>query len=742
MESASAFSPAGASPFTAKEPSSDRTDGPSTQNDDTSDPSEDRDSRPESIFESRGNLDTLAAAALKPLGDGTPYNGRPPTPAYQQQHGSTHEHSPRLEHKEGHTHSLHDNRSSRYRYRERGQQVTDDESEDGRNNRSNQQRERAQSPSSYRPSQSPLGSYEQDQSAMATTRPTMSISSLLGDASSTSGPIRKADKEIRPQSCSISHGDDNDFGMSQEHVHRHHHHRHDQAQHPADMMRHHHHHRLAHQHHSHHSPTVQHSHGHMHHHHPSHHVHQHGHQHPMVPHHHHHHVHHHHLHQGRTPKGSAFSYVPKSLGLRLNPRLKVNATQVYISYLIQLDQMQRAQHLMRSSEKKKPTNDSLVDKSGQPSHRRHHSDAHTQSSGEHCSSAHPIPQQEDRLESINRQPSPTPGTLAESEKQDPNKSEDTEMATGEITHSGTAEVSDRASPWTSRQSHAHSHPSHQHQHQHLHGHSHGHVHAHHSAPVLPAHIHPAQHHHHIVPGPGSSKVERGTPGRTNGSPTVHRHHVLHHHHPHHHPYHPNHPNHQHHFHHHPHGVGHGHHHAHGHGHAHGHPHTHPHVHHAHSHSHGGHVHAHPHNHSSSPRRGSSTLERSNREEVLHKKQSKPLLALPAPPTSTATTSESHLLTDVGTDGDGVDNGSRTSPSKPSEQRDQHSISPNGHPGMNGQEPVSVQEETNQGNEDSRQGQGQSTDPALSPQPQSPPSTITSTPFVARSESESAMVVDQ
>jgi len=128
----------------------------------------DRDSRPESLFESRGNLDTLAAAALKPLGDGASYSRRSHTPpSYQQTHSR--ECSPRVEQNESRRmHGRHDDHSSRYHYREHGQQLTDEDSEDGpsshNQNRSSQQRER-RSPPSFRSSQSPRGSYEQDQSA-------------------------------------------------------------------------------------------------------------------------------------------------------------------------------------------------------------------------------------------------------------------------------------------------------------------------------------------------------------------------------------------------------------------------------------------------------------------------------------------------------------------------------------------------------------------------------------------------
>lgn len=172
MESTSALSSSGGSPHAAKEPSSD-TNGTSNQNDNTNHPSGDKDSRSESLFESRGNLDTLAAAALKPLRDGTPYKGRPHTPSsYQQRHAHTHEHSPRLEQDKGLMHGAHDDRSSRYHYREHGQQLTDEDSEDCPSsrdqNRNSQQRERARSPSSYHPSQSPHGIYGQEQSKVRT----------------------------------------------------------------------------------------------------------------------------------------------------------------------------------------------------------------------------------------------------------------------------------------------------------------------------------------------------------------------------------------------------------------------------------------------------------------------------------------------------------------------------------------------------------------------------------------------
>ncbi|KAF9128199.1 hypothetical protein BGW39_005274, partial [Mortierella sp. 14UC] len=132
--------------------------------------------------------------------------------------------------------------------------------------------------------------------------------------------------------------------------------------------RHHHHHRHIPHPHPHH-PMAAHSHSHPHvHHHPQHlglp-------QHKMPPHRHHH-IHHHHLHIEKSPSSapSAFHYVPRSAGLSLNPRLKVNATQVYIAYLIQLDQMQRAQHLKRSSEKIKSTGDMVNGLAGSPTPQR------------------------------------------------------------------------------------------------------------------------------------------------------------------------------------------------------------------------------------------------------------------------------------------------------------------------------------------------------------------------------------
>lgn len=162
MESTSAFPP-GVS-HDAKE-TGEKASGTSSQGERAS-PPKDRESRPESLFESRGNLDTLAAAALKPLGDGPSFRRSHTPPSYQQTH--SHEGSPRIEQNESRMHNHHGDHSSRYHYREHGQQLTDEDSEDSPSshgqNRSNQQRERRSSPP-FHPSQSPRGSFEQDQSA-------------------------------------------------------------------------------------------------------------------------------------------------------------------------------------------------------------------------------------------------------------------------------------------------------------------------------------------------------------------------------------------------------------------------------------------------------------------------------------------------------------------------------------------------------------------------------------------------
>ncbi|KAI7817263.1 hypothetical protein BC939DRAFT_335802 [Gamsiella multidivaricata] len=450
------------------------------------------------------------------------------------------------------------------------------------------------------------------------------------------------DSEIRPchQRNSGSEEGDVDSGaleVNQQQKQQHHHH--DQVPHsyPGDTMHHHHRH-LPHPHHQH-----QHLHGRVHHHHPQHvthpHViHQHAHQHTAPPHHHHHHVHQHSLHHEKSTHTSAFSYMPRSLGLRLNPRLKVNATQVYISYLIQLDQMQRAQHLMRSSEKRKSVHDTVAshsDPAGHPPHKHHqHPHARTPSCGESTCSAQVVPREEEvagRCEGTLSPSACDTTALDERPKRYSNKPDGADSVADENCMQmvvASSETVDRSSPQISRQTqqqqqHLHTHAPHQHTHLHPHGHghahAHAHLHAHHSAPVLPAHIHPAQHHHHIIPSL-PVKLDRGT-AKASGSTAVHRHHTLHHHHPHHHPYHPNHPNHQHHFHHH---LGHNHHahHTHStHGHNHMHVHQHPHPYHAHTHARArnGHVHTH-----------TPLAQNAYPRSTLQERKNAQMLALPAP----------------------------------------------------------------------------------------------------------------
>ncbi|GJJ73047.1 hypothetical protein EMPS_05405 [Entomortierella parvispora] len=448
-----------------------------------------------------------------------------------------------------------------------------------------------------------------------------------------------------------------------QHRHHHHHHGHGPVHHSAPLVP---------------APPHIHAHGHHHHHAQSHilHQHQHQYQHRLkygAPQHHHHHQHHHHKHQVGTPptgKTSAFSYVPKALGLSLNPRLKVNATQVYISYLIQLDQMQRAQHLMRSSEKRKsvqePTESQL--ENGAPPHKQHQG-AHVRSLS--------LNETTKAAQVVARRETVGHGTCAMSPVSEatahPARRRSRSIESPDIAISS-SEIGDRRlscvsqlqeseppSPHTHGHIHTHGHPGyvhslahHHHHHPHLHpyppvhghGHAHARTHAHahlhphphpyphlhthphpHTAPVLPAHVHPAQHHHHIIP----TKSETGSPGspsRGSTSPIVHRHHgAHHHHHPHHHPYHPNHPNHQHHFHHysHPNSP-----HTHGHGrglaHSHSHNHSHTHGRHTHTHSFGSssqsHVYGHAsHAHSSQPDEGgagqSPALEDTSMSPPLH-----------------------------------------------------------------------------------------------------------------------------
>ncbi|KAF9100679.1 hypothetical protein BGX27_000304 [Mortierella sp. AM989] len=162
----------------------------------------DQGSRPEShsqsrsLFESRGNLDTLAAAALKPLAD-SPYSEREHTSQlYQQQQPTNHHHLHRREPNHSHpTHSdqspdgnraestrasernhpsaSHDDRSSRFHYREKSQPSDEDSEEDpslrtrrppyhsGSHPQAHSEQERR---SPYYTAISSRGSFEQDQS--------------------------------------------------------------------------------------------------------------------------------------------------------------------------------------------------------------------------------------------------------------------------------------------------------------------------------------------------------------------------------------------------------------------------------------------------------------------------------------------------------------------------------------------------------------------------------------------------
>ncbi|KAG0052866.1 hypothetical protein BGZ83_002013 [Gryganskiella cystojenkinii] len=434
------------------------------------------------------------------------------------------------------------------------------------------------------------------------------------------------------------------------HGHHHNHHDHNAFQHPTLSTS---------------APPHVHMHGHHHHHHrhsQPHIVHQHQHQHQHRiktggHQHQHHHQHHHHQHQqgdGTPPsRTSAFSYVPKALGLSLNPRLKVNATQVYISYLIQLDQMQRAQHLMRSSEKRKSMQDptsNQVDVDAPP--HKQHQGAHIRSlsSSETTKAAQVVPRRE-TAEGGDRAASPIPEAIVEPTARRSRSIDTPDIPIDEASIGGSRSPSasrqpppplETHSPRTHARIHSHGHPAHTHAHAHhhhhhphshlhphghphgyVHGHAHGHLYPHHAhphmhphphphphahphahphvhphphtAPVLPAHIHPPQHHHHVVP----TKTEQGSSSaRGSTSPNVHRHHgAHHHHHPHHHPYHPNHPNHQHHFHHHTHPTGHVHGHGRG-GHAYPQMHGHNHSRHVHAHSHNPGSHTHIHGYSS------------------------------------------------------------------------------------------------------------------------------------------------
>ncbi|KAI9233342.1 MAG: hypothetical protein BYD32DRAFT_426215 [Podila humilis] len=538
---------------------------------------------------SSSGLDALAAAALKPANEdySKQYSGHVQDPRHSHQ-----SHSPPLCHP-------YQNHNPHQRH----------EQDPGRTSPSGARSldDSPQYSSSGSPSRFSHPS-TQEQTPKPLSRSTMSISSLL-EGESNSGAVGSPSQHIRPHhglptyQASASYrepgpvtepGDESDASeqpgnQAHNHAHQHQHrlpghsHTHEHSSSSPEGVRHRHYHHLSHHPHQHASSLHQHAHPHAHHrhHHPVH-VHQaphsrghshvhthsaHGHTHThhnqaQVPYHHHRHQHVHHHHKA-TGAPSAFSYVPQSLGLSLNPRLKVNATQVYISYLIQLDQMQRAQHMIRSSDKRKSQQEpNIGDVDGLEKRPLSITDKPHESS----SSSDGVP--DDNPANKNKTDESEEG---DSEMQGPEGLSNRETTSTSVPISSPNLA--RNAP--SRRSHSH----------HVHvpivqaGHAHGHPHVHNHA----GHHH--HHHHHIIP----TKVEAPVGGKS-GSSSVHRHHTLHHHHPHHHPYHPNHPNHQHHFHHHPHPVGHGHGHAHVH---HNHAHNHVHAPHAHVHSH---RHSHPHSH--------------------------------------------------------------------------------------------------------------------------------------------------
>ncbi|CAO3569260.1 unnamed protein product [Mortierella alpina] len=658
---------------------------------DTSHPSSPGPQQPGAMFESRGSLDTLAAAALKPLPEKYAPRHRTSQPPHgqaqeqqqeqeqeqqQQQHdstkqsllsrpshtahgheglevvGSTGRHSPGHDHNSSSasTSSLprptphSEEHPSKFHYRDQRQHISDEDSEDDPLHRSRQDpHKEKEHRSSSRHRQSP----DSRHTGKPNGRSTMSISSLLGNSAAPgysckqmnqtqaqaqahtqaqteahSSPERHASHQLVPHRHNDTQQDDlvhrrpeeskesedtlirsqsdnaRDQRLAQgrqgSNPHQHHHH-HGHTHNPTHRHHHHLHHRedsglalpaaeksgLPHHHAAHHHHHHQRAHPHVHHHHHPQHTHQHPHAHALAPHHHHHHhAHHHHLHQGKssTTSKSAFAYMPRSIGLSLNPRLKVNATQVYISYLIQLDQMQRAQHLMRSSEKRKSVQDassSLKDRSQYANQPAGH--ARTSSTSEVIRSNQVDKYRGEKGAASHEGRAASPSSDSEERKR---RFSYNSGATGQSSleiapplAETMVVATERASPIVSRAvEHAH------------HRHQHGHVHVHqHTAPVFPAHIHPAQHHHHVVPS-AASKAEKSlvVSGKSNSSQSVHRHHTLHHHHPHHHPYHPSHPNHQHHFHHHSHPAGHNHNHNHNHNHGHGHNHA---LVHGHAHAH-------------------------------------------------------------------------------------------------------------------------------------------------------------
>ncbi|KAG0352579.1 hypothetical protein BGZ54_002681 [Gamsiella multidivaricata] len=182
MESHTKSPSPGTHSHTVSEQSNSKASGTSAHSEDALHPQGERETKSDSLYQSRGNLDTLAAAALKPLSDDTSDNHRyrefpHSSKSYQQQrHAHLQEHPSRPlqdlnsdREKETRTSEQHYGTrkhmddTSRYHYREHGQQVSDDDSDDNQTNRHRQEQE-GESPQ-YHSSRSPHRSYGPGQSA-------------------------------------------------------------------------------------------------------------------------------------------------------------------------------------------------------------------------------------------------------------------------------------------------------------------------------------------------------------------------------------------------------------------------------------------------------------------------------------------------------------------------------------------------------------------------------------------------
>ncbi|KAF9436642.1 hypothetical protein BGZ76_003368 [Entomortierella beljakovae] len=431
-----------------------------------------------SFYESRGNLDTLAAAALKPLA-GHSFSEQernqkkpqqnPPTSHHSHQSNGSHpnsqEHSlDSLKTKEqNHTSTQHSHHSSRFHYREHSQHPSDEDSEEETLVRHPKQHPQDSQLQGYQEekcaphnsSRSSCESFKHDHTIKVSRNPP--ASSLLGD----SNPKQSFSRKHGVGSNSARSGDPLDRSQRDEIVT------------DGNIRQ-----------------------------------------------------------QHRSTSPSQRSDVDKQ-----SPRSRSNAP--YHDGHLRKDstnQMQRAQHLIRS-EKRKSAHGEVASNQVEPSKRVAHdnprsSHERTASYEEPKNEAQGPLVEENKTEQQEKAKSLTPETLEGRDKDTSSKPVDAEMELNDTQEQ--AESAENSDSSTSHQSHSpaiphphhlsHPHPHpHQHPHQHVHqhpyAHPHAHLHNHHSAPVFPSHIHPAQHHHHIVPT--LSKAERGS-AKVNGS-----HHHLH-----------------------------------------------------------------------------------------------------------------------------------------------------------------------------------------------------------------------